>query len=389
MPSKIECLEPLLPTTDATKLSFENDPENNAESRKRTYITNLIESNQITLEKCRAIARSEYGLVNDELRRTLWPLLVEVDASNTELPQQIDDLKLHSEYNQVVLDVNRSLKRFPPGIPYEQRIALQDQLTVLIMRVINKYPNLKYYQGYHDVAITFLLVVGEKVSFAVMEKLSTSHFEECMHETMDPTQRRLMFIYPIIDYENPTLYNFLKKSSVGTLFALPWVLTWFGHSLKSYKCVVRLYDFFLASPMYFSIYVTAAIVLYRAQEILKEDCDMASIHCLLSQLPDEIPFEEILKDACVLYDKYPLNKIEKDVEIMQRIELEERQRDIERCAAARKKLIEDRRYKNTLPNNILPTFLLKKSFIVTTTFSILFGICAYYYKNQYWSSSVS
>lgn len=47
---------------------------------------------------------------------------------------------------QVVLDVNRSLKRFPPGIPYEQRVALQDQLTVLILRVIIKYPHLKYYQ---------------------------------------------------------------------------------------------------------------------------------------------------------------------------------------------------------------------------------------------------
>lgn len=49
-------------------------------------------------------------------------------------------------YCQVVLDVNRSLKRFPPGIPYEQRVALQDQLTVLILRVIIMYPHLKYYQ---------------------------------------------------------------------------------------------------------------------------------------------------------------------------------------------------------------------------------------------------
>lgn len=53
---------------------------------------------------------------------------------------------MHPEYNQVILDVNRSLKRFPPGIPYEQRIALQDQLTILILRVIIKYPHLKYYQ---------------------------------------------------------------------------------------------------------------------------------------------------------------------------------------------------------------------------------------------------
>ena len=58
------------------------------------------------------------------------------------------------------MDVNRSLKRFPPGIGEEERPLLQDQLTRLIIRVIIKHPELHYYQGYHDVAITFLLVVG-------------------------------------------------------------------------------------------------------------------------------------------------------------------------------------------------------------------------------------
>lgn len=74
------------------------------------------------------------------------------------------------------------------------------------------------------------------------------------------------------------------RSSVGTLFALPWYLTWFGHSLNSYRSVVRLYDYFLASPFLMPLYVTASIVLYREDDIFKEDCDMASLHCLLSQV---------------------------------------------------------------------------------------------------------
>jgi TBC1 domain family member 20 len=167
----------------------------------------------------------------DDLRRKVWPLLVSIDPASVEPGPKLDDLKTHPEYNQVVLDVNRSLKRFPPGIPYEQRVALQDQLTILILRVIMKYPHLKYYQvfdcvtkandngmrvffllqGYHDVAVTFLLVVGEEVAFSVMEVLSTNHLVECMQETMEPTQRRLMFIYPIINYENSKLCDFLEK----------------------------------------------------------------------------------------------------------------------------------------------------------------------------------
>ena len=70
--------------------------------------------------------------------------------------------------------MNRSLKRFPPGIEEAERPALQEQLTRLIVRVLIAQPGLHYYQGYHDVAITFLLVVGEHLGYRIMERLSVS-----------------------------------------------------------------------------------------------------------------------------------------------------------------------------------------------------------------------
>lgn len=97
------------------------------------------------------------------------------------------------------------------------------------------------------------------------------------------------------------------------MFALPWYLTWFGHSLNQYRDVVRLYDFFLATPPLMPLYVAAALVIHRCDEIFEVGCDMASIHCLLSQIPDDLPFENILKHAMKLYKKYPPNKVEKDV----------------------------------------------------------------------------
>lgn len=108
-------------------------------------------------------------------------------------------------------------------------------------------------------------------------------------------------------------YKILFRSTVGTMFALPWYLTWFGHSLNQYRDVVRLYDFFLASPPLMPLYVAAALVLRRSEEIFEVGCDMAMVHCLLSQIPDETPFEEILKKASKLYDSYPPDKIEKSV----------------------------------------------------------------------------
>lgn len=40
-------------------------------------------------------------------------------------------------------------------------------------------------------------------------------------------------------------------------------------------------------------------------------CDMASIHCLLSQIPDNLDFEPILIEAQKHYKNYPPDKLEK------------------------------------------------------------------------------
>ncbi|XP_037052434.1 TBC1 domain family member 20 [Bradysia coprophila] len=375
---------------EPTELSFEKNPENSEERSKRQKIENALQNPNTNLQTWQKFAISEYGLINDDLRRKVWPLLVGIDPDMVEPAPTLDELKTHPEYNQVILDVNRSLKRFPPGIPYEQRIALQDQLTVLILRVIIKYPHLKYYQGYHDVAVTFLLVVGDEIAFHVMEILSTNHLVECMQETMEPTQKRLMSLYPLLRREKPDLCDYLERSTVGTLFALPWYLTWFGHSLNSYRAVVRLYDYFLASPILLPLYVTAAIVLYREDDIFKEDCDMASMHCVLSKLPDDLPFEYLLRYAEELYKKYPPDIIEKDVEEMIVREKLQRKLDQENMERRRREIQRRKAASTSIIRRILPGMLRhRRSVFVTTAFSILVGICAYYYKSHFIQAGIS
>lgn len=97
------------------------------------------------------------------------------------------------------------------------------------------------------------------------------------------------------------------------MFALPWFLTWFGHSLNQYRDVVRLYDYFLASPPLMPLYVAVSLVVERRVEVFDAGCDMASIHCTLSQIPDNLNFEKILQRASELYVKYPPEKMEKQV----------------------------------------------------------------------------
>ena len=184
----------------------------------------------------------------------------------------------------MVLDVNRSLKRFPPGIDEADRPQLQDQLTRLIVRVLVARPGLHYYQGYHDVAITFLLVVGETVGYQIMERLSDTHLRQFMTSNMESTMGLLQLMYPIIRRSSPALHQHLVKAELGTIFALPWLITWFGHVLPNYSDVVRLYDFFLAGPPLMPVYLATAIVLHRENEILNAGNTEFSHHSMMTFL---------------------------------------------------------------------------------------------------------
>ncbi len=94
-----------------------------------------------------------------------------------------------------------------------------------------------------------------------------------------------------IEIRSPELFNFLESSEVGTIFALPWMITWFGHVLADYHDVVRLYDFFLSKPPLMPVYFAASLVLHRNAEIMDYECEMAMVHHLLSKNPTELVYK--------------------------------------------------------------------------------------------------
>ncbi|KAM9648197.1 TBC1 domain family member 20 isoform 3-T4 [Morphnus guianensis] len=218
----------------------------------------------------------------------------------------------NKDYQQVLLDVRRSLRRFPPGMPDDQREGLQEELIDIILHVLKRNPQLHYYQGYHDIVVTFLLVVGDRLATALVEKLSTHHLRDFMDPTMDNTKHILNYLMPIIDQVNPEVHDFMQSAEVGTIFALSWLITWFGHVLSDFRHVVRLYDFFLACHPLMPIYFAAVIVLYREQEVLDCECDMASVHHLLSQIPQDLPYETLISRAGDLFVQFPPSELARE-----------------------------------------------------------------------------
>lgn len=268
-----------------------------------------------SLSTLRQLAISQGGLINNEVRALCWPELLEVDVSNiTPKPSQ-EVLESHPEYRQVVLDVNRSLKRFPPGMEDDVRLSYQDQLIECIMRVLVKMPELHYYQGYHDIVVTVLLVLGEELTVAVMEKLSMNHLRNFMDHNMDKTKHILNYLYPIIGKCKPSLKAYMEKAEVGTIFSLSWLITWFGHVLADLQQIIRLYDYFIASHPLMPIYLAAAVVLYREKDVMATECEMCYIHSLLSKIPDDLPLEQLATQAGDLFIQFPPNELEKEAKL--------------------------------------------------------------------------
>uniref|UniRef100_A0AAQ4QF81 TBC1 domain family member 20 n=1 Tax=Gasterosteus aculeatus aculeatus TaxID=481459 RepID=A0AAQ4QF81_GASAC len=274
--------------------------------RKIADITHALGASPVDVAALRRMAISEGGLLTDELRRQVWPRLLNVSLPP---PGTREDNK---DYNQVLLDVQRSLRRFPPGMPDEQREGLQEELINIILLVLKRNTQLHYYQGYHDIVVTFLLVLGEHLATALVEKLSTHHLRDFMDPTMDNTKHILNYLMPIIERVNPEVHDFMQQAEVGTVFALSWLITWFGHVLSDFRHVVRLYDFFLACHPLMPIYFAAVIVLHREEEVLECECDMAMVHHLLSQIPQDLPYETLISRAGDLFVQFPPSELARE-----------------------------------------------------------------------------
>uniref|UniRef100_A0A1I8AUQ4 Rab-GAP TBC domain-containing protein n=1 Tax=Steinernema glaseri TaxID=37863 RepID=A0A1I8AUQ4_9BILA len=296
------------------------------------------------IDELRRLASSCPGcLVSSEYRLKVWPLLAEnligshepdndsssscsdsdfesavstfseddgdeQSSSSTELGEpSIDDLKLHEEWNQVDLDVNRLLSRFPPYIPEERRRSLQKELTPIIVRVLWQDRSFRYYQGFHDVCLTLVLVLGSKIGYKVAKALSTnSVFHRFLTRSLEESAMRdLNYMYVLLWKEDPSLERFMRNASVGCMFALSWILTWFSHSLQEYTQVVQFFDFFLSNDPMMPVYVSAALVLSRRDEIFTCEPEMPVIHHLLSRIPKEFNVDDVLSTASKLILNYP------------------------------------------------------------------------------------
>lgn len=88
------------------------------------------------------------------------------------------------------------------------------------------------------------------------------------------------------------------------MFSIPWILTWFAHSISDITKIWRIYDYLLCSEPYSIIYVCAALIIATKEQLLdvvKEEPEGAEVNIIfIIKRKYFINLLLILAGSCVL-----------------------------------------------------------------------------------------
>ncbi|OKL59364.1 hypothetical protein UA08_05402 [Talaromyces atroroseus] len=249
-------------------------------------------------------AVSPGGLLTDGLRQVAWPILLGYnDEERTQHQPDWKSLPRHGDEEQVKLDVNRSFVYYPQCVE-EELSKRKHELSDLITETLRRYPMLCYFQGYHDIAQVLLLVLGAQLARPAFARVSLLRIRDYMLPSLSPALKHLHLIPSILEASDTRIHKHISETQ--PYFALAAALTLYAHDIEEYQDIVRLYDFLLAHEPVVAIYLFAAIILSRKDELLKipiEEPEM--LHFTLSKMPQPLDLENLISSTLGLYHKHP------------------------------------------------------------------------------------
>ncbi|KJA17614.1 hypothetical protein HYPSUDRAFT_70607 [Hypholoma sublateritium FD-334 SS-4] len=239
----------------------------------------------------RATSLQPGGFGNE--RVDIWPRLLHVSSSSRK-PVKEEETKAHSaeestphsDERQISLDTDRSFVLYPAE-PTIDRETLQAGLHQLLVSLFRRRPRLSYFQGYHDIASVFFLTLPEELQLPCLEKASLHRLRDSMGVGLEPVLGLLRVTKNLIGLADADYAGILEQSSPLPFFALSNLLTLFSHDMPTLPLIQHVFDYLLCRPPVASVYLAAAIILSRKQEVLRlqEEDEDGMIHSLLSSLP--------------------------------------------------------------------------------------------------------
>ncbi|KAJ2456781.1 GTPase-activating protein gyp8 [Coemansia sp. RSA 2424] len=190
----------------------------------------------------------------------------------------------------------------------------QAQLGTVVRSVLRSYPWLGYYQGFHELALTFLSVFGsERPAIEASKMVALFFVRDAMASNLDHVLQQLQLLYVLLKAISPEIHDLLVELEVPPFFAISWVLTWFAHDLDDFQSICRIFDFLIVSPPMQVVYMAAAMLKRNERDILAYERDFADVHTGLSKLPLKVKekgWRDIIDDSYHLQADYPATKLQ-------------------------------------------------------------------------------
>ncbi|CAE6448358.1 unnamed protein product [Rhizoctonia solani] len=246
-----------------------------------------------------------------DARSVAWPFLLHVKTT----PEEVNELKKepdrnkggesstspvshspHRDERQVGLDTNRAFVHYPVE-SQQRKDKRKKQLTELIIGVLERHPQLSYFQGYHDILSTLQLTLhpsvekDEEAWHLLREcalKITLHRARDAMGAGLEPLTGQLRILRRLIRLADPEFAMLIEEASPLPYWAISPLMTLYTHDLPTLELAQRVMDWVLARPPDAVIYLVAAFVLQKKAEIQKlvEDGDDGMMHSYLSSLPD-------------------------------------------------------------------------------------------------------
>eukprot|EP01147_Barroeca_monosierra_P001867 gene1867-4964_t len=263
-----------------------------AQTRQRkNEVLSLVKGDTINVNELQNLAFQYGGFMNSDIRKVAWPYLVGVSPLSK---SQHYDSVVNPYQRQIELDINRSLWQIEQ---HDKRNRWRSRLSRIINALMAKYPDLHYYQGFHDIVTVPLLELdNDDTTFNVMCRLCRCHLKEYMEPSMNNITSIMYLALILIQTQDSELFDVLKRVGMGSEFTVSWILTWFSHVLADHATRCRVFDACLASHPYFVVYVAASVVLSQRSQLLAAECEFSVIYKQLTQV-SHVNWEAILKHA--------------------------------------------------------------------------------------------
>ncbi len=154
------------------------------------------------MAKLLACGVSRYGFVSNKLRARVWPVLLGLDtvqpsedsrvttASESGYPKR-NRVGLMKDKSIISGDVERSFLGVKE-CDESARTELRAKLHSLLNDLIERNPNIHYYQGLHDIASGFLFVLDPALALRATEVVCTYYIKYLSH-TQKPFHPDLVF----------------------------------------------------------------------------------------------------------------------------------------------------------------------------------------------------